>query len=176
MIEPVTLAELQLEEVRATPAFEIAALDADQYSLTLGGVAISRGAGESEYADGVFFTAMASNWFLETEGSDGFVVRSKSFGQELPMTLHLLQTSPTNLYLSQLLAKDVNQPGGVGVGSFEVRDVYGETIILCTRTWIQKPADDELEASATERVWSLMGIWSVYRIAGPLFDVGGASI
>lgn len=147
--------------------FSLAVADADQYRIMVAGAPISNGAGASGYADGEFLkTAQSNDSFIVVEGADGSVVRSKRLTRLTDIEITLLQSSASNAYLSGLLALDVNQPNGAGVGSFVLEDLQGTTFILCTRAWIMKPADVTLDRGATARKWPLKGIWSVYNVGG----------
>lgn len=143
----------------------IAVADADQYRIQVAGVPISRGAGQTGYADGEYFTSsQPKDSFVIVEGTDGSVARSKTNTRIVEMSIKLLQTSLSNSYLSGLLASDENAPNGAGIGSFTVQDLQGTTLISCTRAWIRKPADISLDRAAKERVWTFHGIRSVYIV------------
>ena len=102
----------------------IATADADQYRLTVAGVPISQGAGQSGYADGEFFSCdQPKESFIIVEGTDGTVARSKTNTRVLEMAVTLLQTSASNAYLSGLLINDENNPNGAGIGSFVLQDL-----------------------------------------------------
>lgn len=146
--------------------FAIAMADADQYRITLAGVPLSFGAGQSQDADGEFFTAYQEEWFDQVEGSDGTVVRSNSYGIRGDMTLSILRTSPTNAYLSGLLAGDLASGGGEGIGSLVVEDLQGTTLIICRRTWIVRPPDEDLDEFATIRHWQFQGLYSDWFVGG----------
>lgn len=147
--------------------FSIAVADADQYRIAVAGVPISRGAGQSGYADGEFFTAtQPRESFGFVEGTDGSVARSKTNSRIVELHIKLLQTSSSNAYLSALLISDENAPNGAGIGSFIVQDSQGTTLLLCTRAWIVKPADVSLDRSATERDWMFHGIKSLWNVGG----------
>jgi len=147
--------------------WSIAVADADQYRIAVAGVTLSRGAGQSGYADGEYFTSsQPKDSFVIVEGTDGSVARSKTNTRVVEMSLNLLQTSASNAYLSGLLASDENAPNGAGIGSFVVEDLQGTTLILCTRAWIKKPADVSLDRAAKERKWLFTGLRSVYLVGG----------
>jgi hypothetical protein len=145
--------------------FSIAVADMDQYTLMFANVSLSKGAGQSGYADGEFFTAkQLKPSFTFVEGTDGSVARSKTNSRMIEMTLSFLQTSANNSYLSTLLQADENTPGGIGIGSFVLKDLQGTTLIACTRCWITTPADVNLNRGAEPRKWMLHGIKSVYLV------------
>jgi hypothetical protein len=145
--------------------FNLSVADADQYRITLSGFPISRGAGQSGYSDGEYFTAtQTKKSFVIVEGTDGTVARSKTNSRIIEMSIILLQVSASNDFLSQLLAADENAPNGAGIGSFVLQDMQGTTLIKCSRTWIEGPADVSLDRGAKERKWPLHGIKSIYNI------------
>ncbi len=147
--------------------WSIGIYDADQYRIQVAGVAISKGAGQSGYADGEFFkSSQPKDSFIIVEGTDGSIARSKTNTRILEMSLFLLQTSSSNAYLSALHASDLNNPNGAGIGSFIVEDLQGTTKILCTRAWIRKPADMSLDRQAGPREWMFHGIYSIYLVGG----------
>lgn len=147
--------------------FDLSVADSDQYRLMIAGAPISNGAGASGYGDGEFLKVSQSNEsFIVVEGTDGTVARSKRNTRLIDIELTLLQTSASNAFLSMLLALDVNQPNGAGIGSFVLEDLQGTTLILCTRAWLQKPADVTLDRGATARKWPLKGLWSVFLVGG----------
>jgi|ERR1700722_6662343 len=148
-------------------SFSLATADADQYRIMVAGAPISNGAGASGYGDGEFLkVAQKNDSFIVVEGSDGSVVRSKRNTRLLDIELTLLQSSASNAFLSALLLLDVNQPNGAGIGSFVMEDLQGTTLILCTRAWINKPADVMLDRGATARKWPLVGLWDVLLVGG----------
>ena len=145
--------------------FSLSVADADQYVIEIAGATISNGAGASGYGDGEFLKITQINdSFLVVEGTDGSVARSKRNTRLLDIELTLLQTSSSNDFLSELLSLDVNQPNGAGIGSFVMTDLQGTTIILCTRAWINKPADVTLDRSATARKWPLKALYSTFLV------------
>jgi hypothetical protein len=147
--------------------FIVAVCDADQYRIQVAGVDISRGAGQSGYADGEYFTStQPKDSFVYVEGTDGSVARGKTNSRIVEMSINLLQTSVSNAFLSILLATDENAPNGAGIGSFVLQDMQGPTRIVCTRSWIRKPADVSVDRGAKERKWGIIGVKSVYVIGG----------
>lgn len=145
--------------------FTLATADADQYRLAIASIPISNGAGASGYADGQFLKISPNaDGFITVVGTDGTVVRSKSNNRLLDIELSLLQSSVSNTALSALYMLDTNQPNGAGIGSFVLEDLSGTTLVLCTRSWIQKPADVTLNRSAEPRVWHIQGLYSVLLI------------
>lgn len=145
--------------------FRIAVTDADQYTLSLAGVAIAVAPGQSGFNQDEFFSiSQVSDSFEDDVGADGWVERWKTNDRRVEGGITLLQSSSSNDYLSSLHALDCNQPNGAGVGSLQLKDLQGTTLILCTRTWIAKPADVALGRKSKPRKWKLRGIWSIYLV------------
>lgn len=145
--------------------FAVDVADADQWNLQVAGVTISTGPGQTGYADGKFFTSkQKSASFTSKEGTDGRVARAKTNRRLVEATISLLQTSPSNAFLSGLHQLDVNQPNGAGIGSLIMQNLQGTSVIRCTRSWIVTFADVELDRDVTMRTWTLEGPWSVYFI------------
>jgi hypothetical protein len=145
--------------------FSLATADMDQYLMLLAGAALSQGAGQSGYGDGEFFNGkQLKPSFTAVEGTDGSVARSKTNARLVEMTLTFLQTAQQNNFLSQLLYLDENAPNGAGIGSFELRDMQGTTLILCTRSWITGPAEIVLNRGVEGRKWTLNAIKSLWNV------------
>jgi hypothetical protein len=145
--------------------FSLATADMDQYLILLAGVALSQGAGQSGYADGEFFNGKQMKpSFTAVEGTDGSVARSKTNSRLCEMTLSFLQTAQQNNFLTGLLTLDENAPNGAGIGSFELRDMQGTTLILCSRAWITGPAEVVLNRGVEARKWTLNGIRSIWAV------------
>lgn len=141
--------------------------DADQYVIAVAGNPVSIGAGQSGYADGEFLTiTQPREAFITVEGTDGSVARSKTNTRLLDIKLILLQTNSYNAYLSGLLLADNNAPNGAGIGSFVVEDLAGTTLVLCTRAWVEKPADISLDRGAKARSWPIKGVYDVLLVGG----------
>lgn len=145
--------------------FNLSVADADQYRIMMAGAPISNGAGASGYADGEFLKiALRNDGFIEIEGADGSVARSKRNTRLLDIELTLLQTGASNDLLSALYLLDTNQPNGAGIGSFVLEDLQGTTLVACTKAWVRKPAEVVLNRSAESRKWLLTGMYSVYLV------------
>lgn len=147
--------------------FRLAVTDADQYSLSLAGVALAIAPGQSGFAQDEFFAiSQVSDSFEDDVGADGWVERWKTNDHRCEGSFTFLQSSSANAYLASLHALDCNSPNGAGVGSMQLKDKQGTTLILCTRTWIAKPADVTLGRKAKARKWKFRSIWSLYLVGG----------
>jgi hypothetical protein len=148
--------------------FTVSICDADQWFLSFAGVALSRGAGASGYADGVFLKGSAEKpSFTTVEGTDGSVARSKTNSRLYHVELHLLQTNAqSNGFLSSMLAADEANPNGAGVGTFIAQDLNGTSYLKMLKCWLEKWPDWELDRTAKERVWLISGVRSKLLLGG----------
>ena len=147
--------------------FSLAVCDADQYRIMVAGAPISNGAGASGYADGEFLKiSQSDDDFITVIGTDGSVARSKTNKRVVDIEISLLQSSTSNAFLSALRLLDINQPNGAGVGSFVMEDLSGTSLVICTRSWINKPSDITLDRGATARKWPLKGLASTLLVGG----------
>jgi hypothetical protein len=145
--------------------FSLAVADADQYRISVAGAPISNGAGASGYADGEFLKiGLKNDGFIVVEGSDGSITRSKRLTRLLDIEISLLQSSSSNNFLSALWNLDNNAANGAGIGSFVLQDLSGTTLVICTRSWVNKPADITLDRGATVRKWPLIALYSAINI------------
>lgn len=125
--------------------------DADEVSASLGGIPLNKGT-----ADGEFLRiSMETDAFTDVVGTDGEVTRSKSNDRRATVEVILMQTSDTNDLLSALHVADLNAPGGVGIGSFLVRDRQGRAVFQADKAWISKEPDVVYDRGATARSWML---------------------
>lgn len=147
--------------------FSVKTADMDQYVILFAGVTLSNGAGQSGYADGEFFSAKQSApSFTVTEGTDGSLTRSKTNRRLCEYTLTFLQSADQNAFLSSVLSGDENAANGAGIGSFELQDLSGTTLLLSTRAWIIGPPDVVLNRGAEGRKWVLNGPKSLWLVGG----------
>lgn len=148
--------------------FSVSIADADQYRITFAGVAISRGAGASGYADGEFLSIKPRKpSFTEVEGTDGSIVRSKTFSRLMDGLLRVLQTNAeTNGFLSSMLQADEENPNGAGVGTFVVQDLNGTTKFKALKAWVTAWADQSFDRSGKEREWKFTLVRSSIVIGG----------
>jgi hypothetical protein len=148
--------------------FAVTISDSDSWRVTFAGVALTRGAGASGLADGVFFKGSAEKpSFTVVEGTDGTVARSKTNSRLYHVEFHVLQTnSVTNGFLSSMLTADENNPNGAGIGSFVAQDLNGTSYLKMVKCWLEKWPDAELDRTAKERVWLFTGVRTKYIQGG----------
>ena len=149
-------------------SFSTLIYDADQIVIALAGVPISKGAGESGYADGEFLRiTQNAESFTAVEGTDGTVTRSKTNRRLTTLLLRTMQSnSAVNGYLSTLLALDENTPNGAGIGTFLAKDLGGTTVFTAQYCWLQKPADQSFDREAKEREWTLIAVRDEIIVGG----------
>lgn len=148
--------------------FSVAISDADQVRITFAAVAISRGAGQSGYADGEFLkVTQDKDSFTAVEGTDGSVTRSKTNSRLGTITLRTMQSNAqTNGYLSSLLTADENNTNGAGIGTFVVEDLNGTTKFKALKAWLMKPPDQSFDRSAKEREWKFQVVRTNIVVGG----------
>lgn len=119
------------------------------------------------YADGSFVeVARLSPAFKDEIGTDGEVARSKTNDRRLKVTVKLIQTSSTNSAFSSLLTVDENAPNGAGVGSFQIQDLQGATLVSGAQAWLVGYPDQDFDRTAKSREWEI-------RVARATVFVGG---
>jgi hypothetical protein len=107
------------------------------------------------FADGEYITVeMLSDAFSDVVGTDGEVARSKGNDRRATVTIKLLQTSASNLFLSSVHINDLNTPAGAGVGTFLMQDLQGGTFVQ-SEGWIVKFPDNSMDRTATAREWQI---------------------
>lgn len=108
------------------------------------------------FADGEFIAVeMMSDGFGDVVGTDGEVARSKSNDRRATVTIKLLQTSDSNLFLSGIHTTDLNAPAGAGVGSLLIQDLQGTTLLNAVSAWIVKFPDQSFDRTAKSREWQI---------------------
>ncbi len=131
--------------------------DADQVTVLLGNVAISKGVGASGYADGEFVRIeQPTEDFKVKEGTDGQITRSKTNTKLTKVTIRTMQSSDSNPYLSSLRALDQNGSNGAGIVSLVVKDRQGTSLHAAQYAWVNAPPDVSYDREATEREWPIM--------------------
>jgi hypothetical protein len=100
-------------------------------------------------------------------GADGEVARALNHNPLHTVTITVLQTSPTNDYLSRLLERD-RASGGGGVVPFQIRDLRGSTLIAGSQAWVTNTPSVEFGNSVGEREWTLMVVVNAINVGGNL--------
>lgn len=131
--------------------------DADQVTILVGNVAISKGVGASGYAEGEFVKIeQQEEDFKIKVGTDGQTTRSKTNNILTKITLLLMQTSESNAYLSSLRTADRLGTNGAGVVSLLIQDRQGTSLHAAQFCWVNKPPDVSYDKEPTPREWELM--------------------
>lgn len=120
------------------------------------------------FADGEFITAsQKSDGFSDVVGTDGVdVSRSKSNDRRVTVVVKLMQTSPSNDFLSTIHQADLDTPNGAGVGTFSIQDLGGTTLVHDESAWIMKFADESKDRGAKANEWT-------FTLPKPTRVVGG---
>ena len=116
--------------------------------ITLGGIPISG------YAEGTFVSVKpSSDRFTRKVGADGEVARARSADHTHEITITLQQVSPSNTYLSSVLALDTLANGGVL--PLQIIDLSGETLMFWDSAWIKVPPSADFAKESGDRAWVL---------------------
>lgn len=109
-----------------------------------------------EFAEGAICEiAYDSDQFLDVVGTDGTVSRSKSNDLRATVTVHLMQTSPSNDFLSGILNGDIRADSGFGVSGLAIVDNGGQSLYVAPDAWIMKFAEPAFGREAQERAWAI---------------------
>lgn len=141
-------------------------LDPARYTLVVQGVKIVMPAVDTFYK-----FSFETDQVMDEVGGQGDVVRVISRDQRATLEVTLMQSSPSNDYLSTLISQDMNvngpaATGGYAVGASSLADLNGTTAIDGEETWVMKYADAELGSKPNTRVWKI-------RFAKALVNIGG---
>lgn len=104
------------------------------------------------FADGTFVTVRRNSdaWSLQM-GVDGEGTRSKSNDKSGQIEIQLMQSSQSNVYLSNLaLADELNNAGLVPA---MVKDNGGSSLAVAEQAYIKKTPDGENAREAGPRTW-----------------------
>jgi hypothetical protein len=144
-------------------ASDVKIFDPENVDVVYGGVPLSG------FAEDTFVTieAEGDDW-LEVDGVDGDLTRSKNLAQKYKVTFHLMSSSRSNAYLSGLRELDLSETGGAGVTSILIRDRNGTSLFVADKAWIMKPPTATSGKTATPREW-------VCRVKGAKFFEGGVT-
>jgi hypothetical protein len=141
-------------------------LDPSRFVLTVHGVPIVMPAADTFYE----FTYEADQVSDEV-GGQGDVVRIITRDMRATLKITLMQTSPSNDYLSSRVVQDLNangpaSTGGYAVGTSSLVDLNGTTAIDGEETWVMKFADAGFGSKPNTRVWSIRFARAVANIGG----------
>lgn len=110
------------------------------------------GAEISGYAEGTFIKyEQEEDAYKKVVGGTGEVARTKTSNTSGSFTITLLQTSPSNDFLSSVAELDRRSNGGVGAAL--LKDLSGNTIISASEAWIRKQPSTEFGNEISSREW-----------------------
>lgn len=120
-------------------------------------------------------TGYAEDTFLNIEpdgdgtvavaGADGEVARALSNNPLVTVTVTLLQTSPSNDFLSNLLARD-RASGGRGIVPLQIRDLRGTTQFAASQAWVKNRPTVERGSAINDQEWELQAVETDSFIGG----------
>lgn len=106
------------------------------------------------FADGTFIKVeRLTDTFSSMAGADGQVARVRSRDKRGKVTITLLQTSPSNIVLAELVQLD--EATGAGSSPFMVKDLTGTTQASAPNAWVTRPADIERGKDLYSPEWVL---------------------
>lgn len=106
------------------------------------------------YAPDAFVEAKFNNNEIKAiRGCEGEVSRSASLDKSGLIILTLLLTSPSNAVLQTY--RDLDKKNGTGIFSFQIKDLFGSSLIVCPSTWVMKVPTYNYSAKIDNRVWEL---------------------
>lgn len=89
--------------------------------------------------------------FTKQVGADGQTTRSQQTNIDGKITIHLMQTSASNDYFSQLALMD--RALAQGARPITVRDGSGRTVIASALGWVMKMPKTDFQVDSKERTW-----------------------
>lgn len=125
--------------------------DPDQVSILFVGIPL-----EGFAADSMVDIEWDVEAFKLVRGLDGVITRSKVLGRTATATVHLMQTSRSNGYLTGVHTQDLLSPGGAGVGAFMVRDGNGASLFSTDEAWVVSFPSITYGGEAGPRDWKIV--------------------
>lgn len=111
---------------------------------------------ESGYGEGeVIKIEQQTPDFVNKEGADGSVTRSKTGSRLTKVTITLMQTAKGNATLSAINNTDRLAGNGAGVAPILIRDQQGLSVFAAQHAWIEGPPVATYGREATHRDWVL---------------------
>jgi hypothetical protein len=102
-------------------------------------------------------------------GTQGDYLRVMSCDHSGKLTVHLMQSSPTNDALSTFA--NLDRTLGSVVGPFTITDLNGTTTVISPQTWIMKMPKVEFGKEATGRDWVFESGNIVENVGGELLSL-----
>lgn len=126
------------------------------------------------YADGTFVSIeRTEQTFTKVTGADGSTTRSKTNDRSGTLTLTLLQTSPSNEILSNILNQD--EADNTGVVAVQVKERSSGSKFATGSGWIQGLPTIEYGNEITTREWTIEMSEIKFNVSGVESQSGGAS-
>ncbi len=126
----------------------LATYDPGQISIVFNDVTISG------FMDGTFVSAEREvEDFTKHVGADGLVTRVQSRNRSGTVTLTLTMASPSNEALSAIKQRD--EDFRTGVGTLQIKDLNGNTLLTAEKAWLQKWPSVAYGAEVEGREWMI---------------------
>lgn len=130
---------------------EVATYDPKSVVASLGGVPIVG------FANDTFISIEKQEpGFTLVTGADGQVMRTKSRNNQYVVTITLLQSSPSNAYLSAVYLSDQLGTNGAGLAALAIADLQGASKFLEPFATIEMPATQEFGSEGGSREWRFL--------------------
>jgi hypothetical protein len=121
--------------------------DAKKVIVLFGGVPIGG------YADGSFVKITANaDLFTQKVGADGEIARSRLNDNTHKVDITLMQSSPSNTYLSTIA--NIDRLSNMGIRPLNITDLSGASLFFWPQAYISKDPDVEFAKETTDRAWS----------------------
>lgn len=123
--------------------------DPKQVQVIVGGIPL-RG-----YADGSFIRVAPRNaaWVLDV-GADGEAARAKSNDYSGSIEVELMQSSESNIHLSNVLL--VDKTNNAGVVPITIRDTSGRSLHFSEQCFLEQAPESAYSKSNETRVWRFL--------------------
>lgn len=99
-------------------------------------------------------------------GADGEVGRSMDPDQRCEYTITLLESSPSNDYLTQCWQYDKDT--AKGMQSFMVKDLTGTTLVMSPKAWIKKMPSKTYHKTIKDIEWTILAGSTAVNYGGNL--------
>jgi len=121
--------------------------DPKKVIVTFGGVPLTG------WADGTFIGVRGSaERFTKKTGADGEVARARSNDDTHEVTVTLMQSSPSNTYLSTVM--NIDRLTNMGIRPLSITDLSGSSLFFWPEAWIKKDPDVDYAKEVGDRAWA----------------------
>lgn len=132
-----------------------------QHSLSIGGIALSAGAGTGSFVK----VTPVGEWRTVTIGVQGDVCVNENANHSATFEVVLLQSATLNKQLQSLINMTTTQDGGVGVGAFQLTnlssgaEISGDCVLTAPPEW-------DVQAEVQNATWKGTILQATYKLGG----------